>query len=94
MKLRARTVVAGTTPAAAGLAVAVAFATVLPAQAATALKGLAEQHSRYFGTATGAVTVRNASYNATVAAGGSTTFGFTATGDGTVAATAVSCSSP
>jgi len=42
----------------------------------------------------GAVTVKNAAYNGTVAGGGSTSFGYTVTGTGTGAPTNVSCSSP
>jgi peptidoglycan/xylan/chitin deacetylase (PgdA/CDA1 family) len=42
----------------------------------------------------GAVTVRNAAYNGTVAAGGSTMFGYVGTGDGTQAPTAIGCTSP
>ncbi|MGI5158463.1 cellulose binding domain-containing protein [Microbispora sp. CA-102843] len=42
----------------------------------------------------GAVSVRNAPYNGTVAAGGTTTFGFVANGDGAAAPGGVSCSSP
>jgi len=44
--------------------------------------------------ATGAVTVRNAAYNGTLAAGASTTFGFTTNGSNTAAPTGFSCSSP
>ncbi|MFB9629319.1 cellulose binding domain-containing protein [Nonomuraea helvata] len=39
-----------------------------------------------------AVTVRNTSYNGSIAAGSSTTFGFTA--NGTAATPAVTCTSP
>jgi len=42
----------------------------------------------------GAVTVKNASYNGAIAAGGSTTFGFTANGSGSASPTTVSCASP
>jgi len=42
----------------------------------------------------GAVSVRNAPYNGTVAAGGTTTFGFVANGDGAATPGGVSCSSP
>jgi len=42
----------------------------------------------------GAVTVRNAAYNGTVAGGGSTSFGYTVTGTGSGAPTNVSCTSP
>ncbi|MFI9577517.1 cellulose binding domain-containing protein [Microbispora rosea] len=42
----------------------------------------------------GAITVRNAPYNGTVAGNGSTTFGFTAEGDGSIAPTGVTCTSP
>ncbi len=40
------------------------------------------------------VTMRNADYNRSIAAGASTTFGFTANGSGTPEATMISCSSP
>ncbi|MEU4398335.1 cellulose binding domain-containing protein [Micromonospora orduensis] len=43
---------------------------------------------------TGSVTVRNAAYNGNLAANASTTFGFTATGDGTTAPGAITCTSP
>ena len=43
---------------------------------------------------TGSVSVRNADYNGTVGANGSTTFGFTATGNGATAPGGVSCTSP
>ncbi|AYF28760.1 cellulose-binding protein [Micromonospora tulbaghiae] len=43
---------------------------------------------------TGSVSVRNADYNGTVGANGSTTFGFTATGNGAAAPSGVSCTSP
>ena len=43
---------------------------------------------------TGAVTVRNAAYNGTIAGNATTTFGFTATGNGTAAPSDVSCTSP
>ncbi|MEV4481452.1 cellulose binding domain-containing protein [Micromonospora coxensis] len=43
---------------------------------------------------TGVVTVRNAPYNGTVGANASTTFGFTATGNGAVAPSAITCTSP
>jgi endo-1,4-beta-xylanase len=39
----------------------------------------------------GAITVKNAAYNGTIPAGGSTTFGFTATGSGSTAPTGISC---
>lgn len=42
----------------------------------------------------GAVSVRNAAYNGTVPANGTTTFGFTASGDGAAAPSGVTCSSP
>jgi len=42
----------------------------------------------------GAVTVKNAAYNGSLAAGGSTTFGFTANGNGAAAPSGVSCTSP
>lgn len=42
----------------------------------------------------GAITVRNAPYNGTVAAGGTTTFGFVANGDGSAAPTGLACTSP
>ncbi|ETK36905.1 cellulose binding domain-containing protein [Microbispora sp. ATCC PTA-5024] len=42
---------------------------------------------------TGAVTVRNASYNGAVAGGGSTTFGFTANGSGSAAPGGITCTS-
>ena len=42
----------------------------------------------------GSVSVRNADYNGTVGANGSTTFGFTATGNGATAPSGVSCTSP
>jgi endo-1,4-beta-xylanase len=42
----------------------------------------------------GAVTVKNASYNGAIAGGASTSFGYTATGDGSGAPTNVSCTSP
>lgn len=42
----------------------------------------------------GAVTVKNAAYNGTLAGGTSTTFGYTGTGDGSAAPTNVSCTSP
>jgi lysophospholipase L1-like esterase len=42
----------------------------------------------------GAISVRNASYNGTVAANASTAFGFVAQGDPATAPTGVSCSSP
>ena len=51
MKFRRRTVAGAVALAAAGIAVAVTVATVAPAQAATALKSLAEAKARYFGTA-------------------------------------------
>ncbi|MEU4792595.1 cellulose binding domain-containing protein [Micromonospora tulbaghiae] len=43
---------------------------------------------------TGSVSVRNADYNGTLGANGSTTFGFTATGNGATAPSGVSCTSP
>ncbi|MCG5470600.1 cellulose binding domain-containing protein [Micromonospora sp. LAH09] len=43
---------------------------------------------------TGSVTVRNAAYNGTVGANASTTFGFTATGDGATPPGNVTCTSP
>jgi endo-1,4-beta-xylanase len=42
----------------------------------------------------GSVSVRNASYNGNLASGASTTFGYTATGDGSAAPTNVGCTSP
>ena len=42
----------------------------------------------------GAVTVKNASYNGTVTPSGTTTFGFTASGDGSTLPSGVSCTSP
>ncbi|MEN3540840.1 cellulose binding domain-containing protein [Microbispora sp. ZYX-F-249] len=42
----------------------------------------------------GAVTVKNAPYNGTVAGNGSTTFGFTANGSGSAAPTGITCTSP
>ena len=42
---------------------------------------------------TGNVTVRNAAYNGTLTANGSTTFGFTATGNGTPPPSNVTCTS-
>jgi glucuronoarabinoxylan endo-1,4-beta-xylanase len=42
----------------------------------------------------GAITVRNAAYNATIAPGGSTSFGFTATGDGAQIPSGIGCASP
>ncbi|MBP2706254.1 cellulose binding domain-containing protein [Microbispora sp. RL4-1S] len=42
----------------------------------------------------GAVTVKNAAYNGTIAANGSTTFGYTANGSGSAAPTGVTCTSP
>jgi hypothetical protein len=42
----------------------------------------------------GAVTVKNASYNGTIGAGASTTFGYTGNGDGSQAPSSVSCTSP
>jgi endo-1,4-beta-xylanase len=42
----------------------------------------------------GAVSVKNAAYNGSIAAGASTSFGFTATGSNAAAASGVSCSSP
>ena len=59
MKSRRRTVVVATALAGAGLAVTAVIATVAPAQAATALKTLAESHSRYFGTAVTAGDITN-----------------------------------
>ncbi|MBQ1036773.1 cellulose binding domain-containing protein [Micromonospora zamorensis] len=43
---------------------------------------------------TGSVTVRNAAYNGTLGANASTTFGFTATGDGATPPSNVTCTSP
>ncbi|MFF5051671.1 cellulose binding domain-containing protein [Micromonospora sp. NPDC000663] len=43
---------------------------------------------------TGSVTVRNAAYNGNLAANASTTFGFTATGDGATAPGNITCTSP
>ncbi|MET8549291.1 cellulose binding domain-containing protein [Micromonospora zamorensis] len=43
---------------------------------------------------TGSVTVRNAAYNGTLSANASTTFGFTATGDGATPPSNVTCASP
>ena len=42
----------------------------------------------------GAISVQNASYNGSLSAGGSTTFGYVANGNGALAPSAVSCSSP
>jgi endo-1,4-beta-xylanase len=42
----------------------------------------------------GAVTVKNAAYNGAIAGGGSTSFGYTGTGDGSAIPTNVSCTSP
>ncbi|MGW6502281.1 cellulose binding domain-containing protein [Nonomuraea angiospora] len=42
----------------------------------------------------GAISVRNASYNGTLAAGGTTTFGHVAGGNGADAPTGIGCSSP
>ncbi|GLW29162.1 cellulose binding domain-containing protein [Actinoplanes regularis] len=42
----------------------------------------------------GAISVKNASYNGALTAGASTTFGFVATGNGGSAPTAISCTSP
>ena len=42
----------------------------------------------------GAVTVKNASYNGTLPGNGSTAFGFVANGNGALAPTNVSCTSP
>jgi endo-1,4-beta-xylanase len=42
----------------------------------------------------GAITVKNAAYNGTIGGGSSTTFGYTANGNGTLAPTGVSCTSP
>ncbi|ADU07592.1 cellulose-binding family II [Micromonospora sp. L5] len=42
----------------------------------------------------GSVSVRNAAYNGTLGANASTTFGFTATGNGATAPSGVSCTSP
>jgi cellulase/cellobiase CelA1 len=41
----------------------------------------------------GAVTVQNASYNGTVAAGASTTFGYTANGNGSLTPGTIGCTS-
>ncbi|MER7458870.1 cellulose binding domain-containing protein [Micromonospora sp. NPDC126480] len=43
---------------------------------------------------TGTITVRNAPYNGTVGVNASTTFGFTATGDGATPASDITCTSP
>ncbi|KAB1921340.1 cellulose-binding protein, partial [Micromonospora sp. ALFpr18c] len=43
---------------------------------------------------TGSVTVRNAAYNGTVGPNASTTFGYTATGNGATAPGAITCTSP
>lgn len=43
---------------------------------------------------TGSVSVRNAAYNGTLGANASTTFGFTATGNGATAPSGVTCTSP
>ena len=43
---------------------------------------------------TGQVTVKNAPYNGTLSGGASTTFGFTATGDGALAPSGLTCTSP
>jgi endo-1,4-beta-xylanase len=42
----------------------------------------------------GAISVKNAAYNGTIAGGGSTTFGYTANGNGLLAPSGVSCTSP
>ncbi|MFI7229585.1 cellulose binding domain-containing protein [Nonomuraea angiospora] len=42
----------------------------------------------------GAISVRNASYNGTLAAGGTTTFGYVAGGKGADTPTGIGCSSP
>jgi hypothetical protein len=42
----------------------------------------------------GAVTVKNAAYNGSIPGGASTTFGYTANGDGSGQPTNVSCTSP
>lgn len=42
----------------------------------------------------GAISVRNASYNGSLAAGGTTTFGYVAGGNGANAPTGIGCSSP
>ncbi|MFI7129346.1 cellulose binding domain-containing protein [Nonomuraea sp. NPDC050153] len=42
----------------------------------------------------GAISVRNASYNGSLAAAGTTTFGYVATGNGATAPTGIGCSSP
>ncbi|HEV2342686.1 MAG TPA: glycoside hydrolase family 11 protein [Actinocrinis sp.] len=42
----------------------------------------------------GAITVKNAAYNGTLAPGASTTFGFTANGNGATAPSSISCTSP
>ncbi len=42
----------------------------------------------------GAITVKNAAYNGTIAGGGSTTFGYTGTGDGSQTPSNISCTSP
>ncbi|MEV4365040.1 cellulose binding domain-containing protein [Nonomuraea sp. NPDC049625] len=43
---------------------------------------------------TGAVTVKNTPYNGSIAANGTTTFGFTANGNGSTAPTGVTCTTP
>jgi alpha-galactosidase len=42
----------------------------------------------------GAISVRNASYNGTLAGGGTTTFGYVAGGNGANVPTGIGCSSP
>ncbi|WP_369015841.1 cellulose binding domain-containing protein [Actinocrinis puniceicyclus] len=42
----------------------------------------------------GSISVKNAAYNGTISAGASTSFGFTANGDGSLAPSGVSCTSP
>jgi lysophospholipase L1-like esterase len=44
--------------------------------------------------AAGTISVRNAAYNGSLPAGGSTTFGFVATGNGATAPTGLTCTSP
>ncbi len=61
MKIGKRTVAVTVALAGVGVAVAVMVATVVPAQAATALKSLAESHSRYFGTALTVGDINNSS---------------------------------
>jgi len=42
----------------------------------------------------GAVSVKNAAYNGTIAGSGSTTFGYVANGNGTLTPTGLACASP